>query len=123
MIFTCNQVHMQAHEERKDFVQNTTRRMEIFLKTRRACPCAVGDVLTLQSKNVFQNSSSRRFYQSSVGMEHAIPYINHIIGGGLRMSKTLHKINDAYPSVNSDGQSSSNRLIIKYAQMLKYERL
>ena len=44
---------MQGHEERKDFVQNTTRRVEIFLKTRRACPCAVGDVLTLQSKNVF----------------------------------------------------------------------
>ena len=76
MIFTCNQVHMQDHERRKDFVQNTTRRVEIFLKTRRACPCAVGDVLTLQSKNVFQNSSSRRFCQSSVGMEHAIPYIN-----------------------------------------------
>ena len=67
---------MQAHERCKDFVQNTTRRVEIFLKTRRACPCAVGDVLTLQSKNVFQNSSLQQFYQSSVGMEHAIPYIN-----------------------------------------------
>ena len=46
---------MQAHEERKNFAEKYYPQVWRFLsKTRRACPCAVGDVLTLQSKNMFQ---------------------------------------------------------------------
>ena len=46
---------MQAHERRKNFAEKYYPQVWRFLsKTRRACPCAVGDVLTLQSKNMFQ---------------------------------------------------------------------
>ena len=44
---------MQAHERCKDFRENTTRRCGDF-PGNAACPCTVGDVRTLLSKNMFQ---------------------------------------------------------------------
>ena len=45
---------MQAHERHKNFAEKYYPQVWRFLsKTRRACPCAVGDVLTLLSKNMF----------------------------------------------------------------------
>ena len=46
---------MQAHDGRKNFAEKYYPQVWRFLsKTRRACPCAVGDVRTLLSKNMFQ---------------------------------------------------------------------
>ena len=55
MIFTCDKVRIcRDHCEHKDFAEKYYPQVWRFLsKTRRACPCAVGDVLTLLSKNMF----------------------------------------------------------------------